>query len=160
MRISPRRWLPSLSLNTRIALLVGLLVVATVVITTLVVKWTTRRFVEDAIGDQMIVQARIVAHLVAIAEQKRPEGMTPEEINRHLKAIARFAKENKKYDYEFWVTDSAGKVYVGSEGVEFTFKADQPQAGVFLRLLDGRRDHADLVVQESRTREIDSFVYK
>ena len=106
-------------------------------ITTFVVHWSTRRFVEDAIGDQMVMQARIVAHLVAIAEQKGRTGMTPEEINRHLKEIARFAKEHKNYDYEFWITDSTGKVYLGTEGVEFTFKADQPQAGVFLRLLDG-----------------------
>ena len=49
---------------------------------------------------------------------------------------------------------------MGTEGVEFTFKADQPQAGVFLRLLDGGRDHTDVVVQESRKREIDNLVYK
>jgi PAS domain S-box-containing protein len=134
--------------------------VATAVITSFVVHRSTQHFVEDAVGDQMVMEAEIVAHLVAIAEQKRPQGMTPEEINRHLKAITRFAKEHKKYDYEFWVTDGAGKVYIGSEGVEFTFKADQPQAGVFLRLLDGGRDHADFVVQESRKREIDSFVFK
>jgi PAS domain S-box-containing protein len=160
MRLKVGRWLGALGLNTRILLLTGLPLVATAVITSFVVHSSTRRFVEDAVGDQMVMEARIVAHLVAIAEQKRPEGMTPEEINRHLKAVARFAKENKKYDYEFWVTDSAGKVYLGTEGVEFTFKADQPQAGVFLRLLDGGRDHADFVVQESRQREIDAFVYK
>jgi PAS domain S-box-containing protein len=134
--------------------------VAAAAITTVVVHWSTRRFVEDAIGDQMVMQARIVAHLVAIAEQKRPEGMTPEEINRHLKEVARFAKQNKNYDYEFWVTDGAGRVYVGTEDVEFTFKPDQPQAGVFLRLLDGGPGHAQVVVQESRVREIDPFVYK
>src|SRR5262249_53110174 len=110
--------------------------------------------------DQMVMEARIVAHLVAVAEQKRPEGMRPEEIDRHLKEIARFAKTNKKYDYEFWVTDSTGRGYVGTEGVGFTFKAEQPQASVFLRLLDGGPDHADLVVQESRKREIDDLVYK
>jgi PAS domain S-box-containing protein len=160
MRISPRRWLPSLSLNTRIALLVGLLVVATVVITTLVVKWTTRRFVEDAIGDQMIVQARIVAHLVAIAEQKRPAGMTPAEINRELKAIASFARQQRNFDYEFWITDGSGHAYLTTETADFTFKPDQPQAGVFLRLLGGRGDHTDVIVQESRRREIDPYVYK
>ena len=37
--------------------------------------------------------------------------MTPDEVNSHLKEIARFAKHHKKYDYEFWVTDSTGKVY-------------------------------------------------
>jgi PAS domain S-box-containing protein len=138
----------------------GLPLVATAILTTLVIHWSTRRFVEDAIGDQMVMQARIVAHLVAIAEQKRPAGMMPEEINEHLKEIAHFAKKNKKYDYEFWVTDSSGKVYLGTEDVAFTFKADQPQAGVFLRLLNDGPDHADFIVQESRKREIDPFVYK
>jgi PAS domain S-box-containing protein len=160
MRLKLERWLSGLGLNTRILLLTGIPLVATAVITSFVVHWSTRRFVEDAVGDQMVMEARIVAHLVAIAEQKRPQGMMPEEINQHLKAIARFAKENKKYDYEFWVTEGAGKVYIGSEGVEFTFQPDQPQAGVFLRLLDGNRDHVNFVIQESRKREIDSFVFK
>ncbi|WP_406694780.1 response regulator [Singulisphaera sp. Ch08] len=160
MRSKARRWLNALGLNTRILLLVGLPVAATAVITTFVVHWTTQRFVEDAIGDQMVMQARIVAHLVAIAEQKRAVGMEPAEINRHLRAIARFAKEQRNYDYEFWIANGSGKVDLGSEGQEFTFKADQPQAGVFLRLLPGRPDHLDVVVQESRKREIDPFVYK
>ena len=51
-------------------------------------------------------------------------------------------------------------MYLGSEGKEFKFEPDQPQAGVFLRLLPGRGDHTDVVVQESRRREIDSHVYK
>jgi hypothetical protein len=34
----------------------------------------------------------------------------PEAINNHFKAITRFAKEHGKYEYEFWVTDSSGKV--------------------------------------------------
>lgn len=159
MHLKPR-WFSRLGLNTRILLLAGLPLVATAVITTFVVHWSTRRFVENAIGDQMVMEARIVAHLVAIAEQKRPEGMTPAEVNRHLKEIARFAKENKKYDYEFWVTDSSGKVYLGTEDVEFTFKADQAQAGEFLPLLARGADRADIVVQESRKREIDDHVYK
>jgi two-component system sensor histidine kinase/response regulator len=147
-------------LHTRILLLTGLPLGATAAITTFVVHWSTQRFVENAIGDQMVMEARIVAHLVAIAEQKRPEGMTPAEVNAHLKAIARFAKDKKKYDYEFWVTDSAGRVTMGTEGMEFTFQADQPQAGAFLRLLDRGVDGADIVVQESRKREIDQHVYK
>ena len=130
---NPRRRLGALGLNTRILLLTGLPVVVTVAITTFVVHWSTRRIVEDAVGDQMVMEAQIVAHLVAIAEQKRPDGMPPEEINRHLKEIAHFAKAHKKYDYEFWVTDSSAKVYMGTEGVEFTFQPDQPQAGAFLR---------------------------
>jgi PAS domain S-box-containing protein len=151
-----RRWF-TLNLNSRIALLVGLLVATTIVITTLVVTWTTRRFTEDAIGDQMIVQGRIAAHLVAIAEQA---GMPPAEINGHFREIARFAKEQRGFDYEFWVSDSAGKVYIGTEDTEFTFKPEQPQAGVFLRLLSGRDDHTDVIVQQSRQREIDPRIYK
>jgi sensor histidine kinase regulating citrate/malate metabolism len=113
--MSLKAWLASLRLNTRILLLVGLPVVLTVVITTVVVHWTTHRFVEDAIGDQMIVQARIVAHLVAIAEEGRDAGLSPAEINRHLVEIARFAKSQRGYDYEFWITDPKGKVYLGTE---------------------------------------------
>ncbi len=151
-----RRWF-ALTLNARIALLVGLLVVTTIMVTTLVVTWTTRRFAEDAIGDQMIVQGRIAAHLVAIAEQA---GMQPPEINRHFRDIARFAKDQRDFDYEFWVSDGAGKVYIGTEDTAFTFSREQPQAGVFLRLLDGRGDHTDVIVQESRQREIDPRIYK
>jgi PAS domain S-box-containing protein len=160
MRVKAGRWLGALGLNTRILLLTGLPVVATAAITALVVHWSTQRFVEEAIGDQMVMEARIVAHFVAVAEQKRPEGMTPDEVNSHLKEIARFAKQHKKYDYEFWVTDSTGKVYMGTEDVPFTFKPDQPQAGAFLALLDPGPAHADLVIQESRKREIDDHVYK
>jgi two-component system sensor histidine kinase/response regulator len=160
MHLNAKRWFNRLGLNTRILLLVGLPLVATAAITTFVVHWSTQRFVENAIGDQMVIQARIVAHLVAIAQQKRPAGMTPAEVNRHLKQIAQFAKENKQYDYEFWVTDDSGRVYMGTENMEFTFKADQPQAGEFLRLLDGGPDRAAFVVQESRKREIDNRVYK
>ena len=93
-QVKPR--LPALGLNTRILILVGLLLVTTVVITTLVIKSTPRQFVEDAIGDQMIMQARIAAHLVAIAEQKRNQSMTPAEINQHLREIVNFAKEQRK----------------------------------------------------------------
>jgi len=148
---------PAMRLTTRIALLVGLLVVATVVITTIVVKWTTRDLVEDAIGDQMVVQARIAAHLVAIAEEK---GMTPAEINRHLVDIAHFAREQRRFDYEFWITDGTGKTYLKTEPGDFTFKPDQPQAGVFLRLLPDNPNHVDSIVQESRKREIDPSVFK
>jgi PAS domain S-box-containing protein len=147
-------------LNTRIFLLVGLSVVATVVITTFVVRLTTRRFVEDAIGDQMVVQARIAAHLVAIAEQKRERGMMPAEINRELGQIVQFAKEQRNFDYEFWITDGSGNAYLRSVPTPFKFTADQPQAGRFLHLLNDDSDHVDVIVQESRRREIDTSVYK
>jgi PAS domain S-box-containing protein len=155
-----KRRFASLGLNTRIMLLVGLLALATIALTTLMIRWTTLRIVEAAIGDQMVVQARIAAHLVAIAEQKRERGMTPAEINQHLTEITRFAKTQRRYEYEFWITDPAGTVRFGTVPTEFTFSPDQPQAGVFLRLLDGHPQHADAIVQESRRREIDSYTYK
>ena len=154
------RWFTGLGLNTRILMLCGIPLVITAVITTVVVHWSTRRFVEDAIGEQMVMQARIVAHLVAIAQQEKSTGMTPAAIDEHFKQIARFAKEYGNYDYEFWVTDSSGTVRLGSQGIEFTFTPDQPQAGTFLRLLDGHSNHTDVVVQESRRREVDPSVFK
>jgi PAS domain S-box-containing protein len=160
MRIDLRKWLPAPRLNTRILLLVGLPVAVTAAITAFVVHWTTRRFVEDAVGDQMVMQARIAAELVAIAEQKSERGITPDELNGRLRDLARFAKEHKNYDYEFWITDEAGHAYLRSGPQDFTFKADQPQAAVFLRLLADAGDHTDVVVQESRARELDPFVYK
>src|SRR5207245_86025 len=42
--------------------------------------------VEGAIGEQMIVEATIAAHLVALAESA---GVKPERINAHLRAISR-----------------------------------------------------------------------
>jgi PAS domain S-box-containing protein len=155
-----RCWLGNLRLSTRIAILVGVLVVTTVIVTTLIVRWTTRAFVEDAIGDQMVVQARIVAHLVDIAEQKHDKGMTPKEIDKHLEEIVRFAKKERNFDYEFWVTDGSGTVYLGTVDTPFTFEEDQPQAGVFLQLLKGHAKHRDVVVQDARKREIDDSIFK
>jgi len=148
--------LHSLTLKARIMLLIGLLVLATLFTTTRVVKWSTRRFVEDAIGDQMIMQARIAAHLVAIAEQKRPDGMTPAEINEQLREITQFAKQEKNFDYEFWITDSSGRAYLRTQPQEFTFRKDQSQAGAFVPLLHDQ----NVVVQQARQREIDPFIYK
>jgi len=51
MRFHPKKWLASLDLNKRIILLVGLLALATIVMTTVMIWWTTLRIVEGAIGD-------------------------------------------------------------------------------------------------------------
>ena len=130
MRLKVGRWFSGLGLNTRILLLTGLPVVATAAITALLVHWSTRRFVEDAIGEQMVMQARIVSHLVAVAEEKKAGPLSAEALSAHFKQIKRFAKEHGNFDYEFWVTDSAGKVTMGSEDVEFTFSAEQDQAAL------------------------------
>jgi PAS domain S-box-containing protein len=130
------------------------------IVTALAVRLTTRRFVEQAIGDQMVVQARIAAHLVSIAEEQRDRPLTPQEINGHLQEIARFAKARRGFDYEFWITDAAGHAYLRTQDVDFTFKPDQPQAGEFVRLLNQSPDHVDAVVQPARQREIDPYVYK
>jgi PAS domain S-box-containing protein len=159
--MAPRRKSPfaSLSLKARMMLLVGLLGLATIALTTLMVRWSTLRIVEEAIGDQMIVQARIAAHLVAIAEQQRDRPLTPAEINQHLTEITRFARAQRGYEYEFWVTQGP-TVRLGTVPTEFTFTPDQPQAGVFLRLIDQGPGRADAVVQQSRKREIDSHTFK
>jgi PAS domain S-box-containing protein len=147
-------------LNARILTICGLPLLAMSIVTSLVVHWSTRRFVEDAIGDQMVMQARIVSHLVAIAQQSKAGALSPEEVDRHFKDITRFAREHGHYDYEFWVTDSAGKVTLSSTGIEFTFTPEQEQAGAFLKLLAGHPAHTDVIVQESRKRQIDSEIFK
>jgi two-component system sensor histidine kinase/response regulator len=146
-------------LNARILAICGVPLVLTSLITALVVHWSARRFVEDAIGEQMVMQARIVSHLVAIAEEDRTGALSPAAITAHFKQIKRFAKEHGNFDYEFWVTDPAGKVTMGSEDVEFTFSPEQQQAGDFLKLLGGP-GHTNVVVQESQKRQIDALIYK
>jgi PAS domain S-box-containing protein len=156
MRWDPRLWLNALRLQARIWLLVGLLGVATILLTNLVLTWATRRFVEDAVGDQMVVQARIAAQLVAIAEEK---GMTPEQINPRLEEIAHFVKKERNFDYEFWITDEQGKALWRAQGEPFQFKEEQQQAGVFRRLLRDHPQHVDVLVQEPRRRELDPSSY-
>lgn len=160
MFFQTRRCLGTLGLNTRILLLGGLPLLMAATMAAVVVHWSTRHFVEEAIGDQMVMQARIVPHLVAITEQENPAGMPSETINQHLEEIARFSRGYKDYDYEFWITDDSGNLYLGTEETEFTFTPAQPQAGAFLRLPQEGPNHTDVVVQESRKREIDPFIYK
>lgn len=109
---------------------------------------------EAFISDQMIVQAEIAAHLVAIAEQDA--GLTPEQINQHLQDIV-----DKTVLDEFWITDENGYAYLRSEpAVEFSFNPDpeiQPQAYIFWQLLTGE---VEQVTQEAQIREVDDRVFK
>jgi phosphoserine phosphatase RsbU/P len=109
--------------------------------------------VEAAIGEQMVVEATMAAHLVAMGEAA---GLSTKEINRRLKQIA----DDTVLD-EIWITDEKGHAYLRNiADVDFTFSPDpkqQPQAHVFWPLLTGK---AKSVVQEARQREVDTQVFK
>jgi adenylate cyclase len=171
-----------MTLRTRTFLMVTLLLVVAVLATATVLTWTACQSIldqttadgvlitqllarsagfadqvphdfEDAIGEQMVVEATIAAHLVAIAETV---GLSPEEINAHLRDITDRTVLN-----EFWITDETGHAYLRNKPeIDFTFSPDpreQSQAYVFWPLLTGERD---VVVQEARQREVDPQVFK
>jgi len=134
-----------MTLRDRILLMVTTLLVLAVLATALTLTWTARQAllsqmeadgkvitqllarsaafavqvpsdVEQAVGEQMIVEATIAAHMIAIAEAA---GLTPEQINEHLRQIT----ESSTLD-EFWITDEEGHAYeqvfkyVGVSGVD------------------------------------------
>jgi HAMP domain-containing protein len=171
-----------MTLQTRTLLMVTCLLVVAVLVTTTALTWSTRdallaqteadgaviarllarsaifaeqvpRDVENAIGEQMVVEATIAAHLVAIAEQK---GLTPDEINAHLRDITANTALN-----EFWITDEKGHAYLRNiQEIDFTFDPDpqkQPQAHVFWKLITREQK---VVQQEARVREVDTQVFK
>lgn len=109
--------------------------------------------VDAAISDQMVAQATIISHLVAVAETA---GLSPEEINTQLRTIT----DQTVLD-EAWVTDKQGHAYLRTvPEIDFTFNPDpkvQPQASVFWPLLTGEQS---VVVQESRQREVDDRIFK
>jgi phosphoserine phosphatase RsbU/P len=109
--------------------------------------------VEAAIGEQMVVEATMAAHLVALGEAA---GVSPKEINRRLKQIA----DDTVLD-EIWITDEKGHAYLRNIAeIDFTFSPDrekQPQAHAFWSLLTGKNKS---VVQEARQREVDTQVFK
>jgi PAS domain S-box-containing protein len=108
--------------------------------------------VETAIADQMVVQAALTSHLVAIAEEA---GLSSDEINRHLREVA----DQTAID-EFWITDENGHAYLHNvPGIDFTFNAnpeEQPQASAFWSLLTGQQT----VIQAAQKREVDSRMFK
>ena len=83
--------------------------------------------VEAAIGEQMVIEATMAAHLVALGEAA---GVSPQEINRRLKQIA----DDTMLD-EIWITDDKGHAYLRNiTAIDFTISPDpkqQPQAHVF-----------------------------
>ncbi len=171
-----------MTIKTQTLLMVTLLLVVAVVATAGVVVWGSRRGllaesetqglviarllarsaafgaqvtsdVEKAIGEQMIVEATIAAHLVALGEAA---GVGSKEINRRLRQIA----DDTVLD-EIWITDEKGHAYLRNiTEIDFTFSSDrekQPQAHAFWPLLTGESKN---VVQEARQREVDTQVFK
>jgi PAS domain S-box-containing protein len=109
--------------------------------------------VERSIGEQMVAQATLTSHFIAVAESA---GLSPEEINQRLETIA-----SETVIDEFWITDADGYAYLRNvPEIDFTFSPDpeeQPQASAFWSLLSGEES---TVVQESRRREVDSRIFK
>jgi len=109
--------------------------------------------IEAVIGKQMVGQAMLAAHLVAVAEAAK---QSPKAISDRLRAIAGTTGID-----EFWITDSSGKAYLHNvPGPDFTFGPDpkaQPQAHAFHGLL---RRSPDVVDQPAMKREIDDKVMK
>lgn len=109
--------------------------------------------IEVDLGQQMVVQATLASHLVAIAEAA---GLTEPEINQHLRQITESTSLN-----EFWITDERGYAYLrNDETVDFTFSPSlslQPQASAFWPLLTGEEQ---VVIQSARNRELDNRLFK
>ena len=109
--------------------------------------------IEAVVGEQMVVQATLLAHLVAIAEEA---GLDAERINSHLRLVT----ERSPLD-EIWVTDERGRAYLTNRtGVDFSFTPDtraQPQASLFWLLLDRGQP---VIIQEARPRDLDGAVFK
>jgi adenylate cyclase len=170
------------TIKTQTVLMVTLLLVLAVLVTAGVMGWNSRRAllaetetqglviarllarsaafgaqvtsdVENAIGEQMVVEATMAAHLVALGEAA---GIGANEINRRLKQIA----DDTVLD-EIWITDEKGHAYLRNiTEIDFTFSPDrerQPQAHAFWPLLTGKSKN---VVQEALQREVDTQVFK
>lgn len=108
--------------------------------------------VEQVLGEQMLVEATLAAHLIAIANQA---GLTETEINQHLRQIT----DNTVLD-EIWISDEQGLSRLNTKHILFNFHPDpnvQPQAYIFWDLLNGKKQ---TVIQEAMQREIDKQHFK
>ncbi len=115
---------------------------------------TVEEKAEDVIGEQMIVEATLAAHLVDVAENYAH--FSPQQIVARLKDVA----DHTVLD-EFWITDGTGHAYLRNrEEIDFTFPegaTERDQAGAFYKLLSMDRGQ---VVQERMPREVDGKVFK
>jgi hypothetical protein len=107
---------------------------------------------EDIVGQHMVAEALLAAHLVAVAGKA---GLGNEEIRAILKDVA----DNSAID-EFWITDPEGHAVLANREFSFTFSPDpakQPQASAFWPLLTGEQK---VVIQKAEKREVDDEIYK
>jgi hypothetical protein len=118
----------------------------------LVAKPASAEDLEEIVGQHMVAEALLTAHLVAIAEKA---GLGKEEIRAILQDVA----DNSAID-EFWITDPEGHAVLTNREVTFSFSPDpakQPQASAFWPLLTGEKK---VVIQRAQKREIDDQIYK
>jgi len=112
------------------------------------------RSAEELLGDQMIVQATLAAHLVDVAENFAH--LSTEDIKKRLKDIA-----DRTVLDEFWITDARGHAYLRNiEEIDFAFPSvptERNQAWQFWHLLDEERGQ---FVQAAMKREYDGKVFK
>ena len=115
---------------------------------------------DTTLNDQMVAQARIVAHLVAAAEQA---GYRQPEILAILDEIVAGTELD-----EIWITDDTAFTYLttvsdsAGQRVRFTFDPDpeiQPQASKFYVLLNAASGN-NYITQPAQVREIDKKVFK
>jgi HAMP domain-containing protein/type II secretory pathway pseudopilin PulG len=144
-----------MTLRVRTVIVTIVLMLVAVVATAAVLGWSDAQGtgdIEAAIGNHMLAEAKIAAHLVAVAEAS---GLTTAEINARLREIV-----NTTVVDEFWISDEEGHAYLRTDPTDFKFSPDprvQPQASAFWPLLTGERSE---YVQAARVREIDSQVFK
>jgi hypothetical protein len=109
--------------------------------------------IEGAADGHMVVEASLVAQLVALGEE---HGASTEEIAARLREVIRRTALD-----EVWVTDETGRAYLHTvPDVDFRFSPDpheQPQASAFWPLLTGDRSR---VAQRAERREVDDQVFK
>jgi hypothetical protein len=81
---------------------------------------------EEIVGQHMVAEALLTAHLVAVTEKA---GLGNEEIRAILKDVA----DNSAID-EFWITDPEGHAVLANREIQLHFRPDptkQPQASAF-----------------------------
>lgn len=119
------------------------------------------RALDAMLDDQMTAQARIAAHLVAVAEAA---GHDAARVIETLEAVVAATVLD-----EIWITDEEGFAYLTTvrdeTGVRVPFRFDpdpavQPQASTFHSLLASPVDGDDAVTQPARVREIDHEIFK